>query len=206
MLVDFVGQLKRKYLATAFSSLNGSPTSYTTAAVAGGPLAVPQCFSDSPQSLSGQSRFPTVASQRLIPPRSLSALSASAPWSITAPQRPDSVPQSPSTRLGPSFSSSRLSPPLPPSAPQSAPPRLGSSAPHRPPLTALPSQNHSIVIAGRDPWRSSSPTPLPRHSHPEQVTQEHVQDHFPVQLGMEQHRKQTHHFKHVSKKVLRDGK
>lgn len=29
MLVDFVGQLKRKYLATAFSSLNGSPTSYS---------------------------------------------------------------------------------------------------------------------------------------------------------------------------------
>lgn len=28
MLVDFVGQLNRKYLATAFSSLNGSPTSY----------------------------------------------------------------------------------------------------------------------------------------------------------------------------------
>ena len=27
MLVDFVGKLKRKYLATAFSYLNGSPTS-----------------------------------------------------------------------------------------------------------------------------------------------------------------------------------
>jgi hypothetical protein len=27
MLVDFVGQLNRRYLATAFSSLDGSPTS-----------------------------------------------------------------------------------------------------------------------------------------------------------------------------------
>lgn len=33
------------------------------------------------------------------------------------------------------------------------------------------SQNHRIAKVGGDLWRSSSPTPMPRHDHLEQVTQ-----------------------------------
>lgn len=38
------------------------------------------------------------------------------------------------------------------------------------------SQNHRIIKVGRDLWRPSSPTPLPKQSHLKPVTQEHIQE------------------------------
>jgi len=39
-------------------------------------------------------------------------------------------------------------------------------------------KNHRIVGVGRDLWRSSSPTPLPKHVHPEQAAQDLIQAGF----------------------------
>lgn len=40
------------------------------------------------------------------------------------------------------------------------------------------SQNHRVVGVGRDLWRASSPTPLPKQVHPELVAQDHLQGGF----------------------------
>ncbi|PKU47740.1 hypothetical protein llap_1940 [Limosa lapponica baueri] len=45
-------------------------------------------------------------------------------------------------------------------------------------FTILISEHHRMVEVGRDIWRSSSPTPLLKQGHPEQVTQDHVPSAF----------------------------